>query len=289
MRPSPRPPRARPAALAALGLVLLACPAPGLRAQYYGGTTYYGGVGYVNWPLVQFPAVEFPLVQFPLVQFPAYMGITNYFDGYAYGNPYTGWDYGAAADSYRLSKYAMSSARYTTDAAALATASAANGLIDQQAWQEMAWRNASAAPPPTGRYAVRTGRAAPSGARESGRTRLLQLTSRDGDVLWPLTAPARGELREKRRAANEAIKAAVRQARAPGGAHVDTVVEALRALHAYAEPAADALRRDAPDQLGPFLDFLTDLDSGLRALSSDPLPDDAKAPPPPAPPAPDAP
>ncbi len=270
--------RCRAIATWMLGLFLLTSGR--VDAQYYGGTTYYGGAGYLQWPLVQFPAV-----QFPLVQFPAYMGIANnYYYGYPYGyyNPYAYWENWAAADTYRMAKYGMASARYNTMAESAATTAMANALLNREAFEEMGWRGGGTGY--TGRYNVHTGRAAGATASrpEANRSRLLELTSRDGDVLWPISAPVKGDLFNRRREASRAIKDVLQQYRAKGNVPVDGVVHALQALYAYASPAAERMRDSRSADTEPFLSFIADLDSGLRALSSEPIPADAGATPRPA-------
>lgn len=274
--------RVRPRALAVMlgfGLALLAIPTA--KAQYWFGYQY-GGIypGYAG----IFPAYTGIYPAYTGIT-PAYTGITPAYTGlpgfgvYDYGfyDPYAWYNDWAVADTLGLASAGMASARYDLESASSASVASANYLMNKAAQQEMLWqRSLSGNATPIPRYGVRSGRSSSSG--RPNPQNLVTQTSREGDVLWPVSSPSQGDLFEKRRDADQAIKAVVRDYRSKGVAPVDEVVAAIRALHAYVDPAVASLRKERPQDLESFLGFAEGLHSGLRGLAPQPpKPDEGPA------------
>lgn len=259
-----------------LGLALLATAKA--DGQYW--NTYYGGLypGYAG----IYPAYTGITPAYTGIT-PAYTGITPAYTGlpgfgtYGFYDPYAWYEDAAYNDSLALASYGMAGARFDLANASAASNSTAYAMIKQAAQAEASWQrslsgNATSSP----RYSVRAGRN--SSMREHSPQTLITSTSRDGDVLWPVTSPNAGDLFEKRQEASRAIKAVVRDYRSRGIAPVDEVVSALRALHGYVDPAVATLRKERPGDVNAFIDFAEGLDSGLRSLTPEAQPGSAEAP-----------
>jgi hypothetical protein len=272
-----RRPRGSSACVLTLGLLAALASAGGSTACGQGfGMTYYNNPGMVSFPLVNFPLVDFPMVSFPLVN--TLGPVQNYGVYYGYGSPYYNpnpdayWNSWAAADTYGAAKYAMTSARFNVATASMATNAAASNLIARDEYAMMLQRRAAAMRgSPSDRYSVQTG-SSTFVPGQSGSRKLSEVTSNEGDVLWPLFAPA-GDLFDRRQAAGQAIRSLVQAFKKDGKLPVEDVVSALKALHAYATPAAESLRKSQPDQVPSFVDFIASLDQGARALAAGPVPD----------------
>jgi hypothetical protein len=277
----PRPPRrARATTWPALALAaLLLAPAREAGAQV--GIYYPYSPGVVNFPIVDFGTVNFGTVNFGTVNFGTVnfplvnpLGPDPYYNNYYwYNNPYAYWDTLAAADMYRASKFAMAGARYNVAANSMATNNVAANLVNQGEYRMMLQRRAASAGKRAGaRFDVASGRPTLGGGGRAGTSRLVDITTKEGDVLWPLTAPAGGDLYEKRRAAGQAVRAVVQTFQKDGQVPVGDVIDALKAVLAYTEPASEFLRKNRPDDAAAFGDFVASLDRGLRLLASGPIP-----------------
>jgi hypothetical protein len=256
-----------------LSLASLLASAGPARAQI--GINYGYSPGVVSFPMVDFGVVNFPTVNFGTVNFPTVnfpmvspLGPDPYYNNYYwYNNPYAYWDTMAAADTYRAAKYAMNSARYNVEANSMATNAVAANLINRGEYLAMLQRRADSSGKAAGaRYDVATGRAQLGGG--AGTLRLVDITTKDGDVLWPLTAPVGGDLFEKRRAANQSVKGLVQTFKKEGKVPVEDVVHALQTLLAYTAPASEALRKDRPEDADACGNFVSSLDRGIRLLAA---------------------
>lgn len=247
---------------AVLGLLLIGVPA---RGQLYGPYTpnpIWGG-GYPG-----------TVAGWPQVNFGTYHGWADPYVGWA--TPYVGWtpwysnplaDYQAAAayDAQLASNYALAQGGYNLSSMQASTYSDASSLVGNDVKSIYYANHPEMLANHGERFNIRTTRAWSAG-KVSG-TRLVDLTSREGDVLWPLSAPTDGDLVEKRKAASEAIKRAIVEFRGGGGrVSIDAVSSALRALVAYADPAVEQLRKSNPGEVHGFIDFTRSLDRGLRLL-----------------------
>lgn len=94
-----------------------------------------------------------------------------------------------------------------------------------------------------------------------------RLIGRDGEVLWPLGAPTKGDLGTKKKAADEAIQGVLQDARRGRRVPARRVVEARDKLAAYVNPAADAIRKHNEKDVAGFADYVQSLDAGLRSLA----------------------
>jgi hypothetical protein len=260
---------ARP--FAALVLALLAAPA---TAQVYapafpspmfntfgtpypldGFATYFPAV---NFGAVDFGAVNFGAVNFGAVNFPA----VNFYPVAGYGYDYA--PYGGAYQAAAMAPYGLAQATYNVNSMEASTASAASAMIGARSLRAaLANGGDAAAAGAAPRYNLRTARTRGAAAGP----RLVDLTGRDGRVLWPDAAPTDGDLAEKRDAADAAVRRAVTGFRSTGRASVETISSAIRNLVNYANPAIDRLRRDDPAAVFAFRDFVVSLDRGLRALA----------------------
>jgi hypothetical protein len=192
--------------------------------------------------------------------------------GYAwvvpYVNPYWYWEAQAAADSQAASNFALAQGSYNLSSMSAGTTQGAGDLINSNLMANYVLGGvkdyASYAP----RYNVQTGNDFTSNA--GGGSRLVDITSRGGDVLWPLSAPTDGDLADKRKAADTSIRDAIVDFRRTGKGSVEKVNAALRNLTAYADPAAKYLRQHDPGQVVTFMELVRSLDRGLRKLVGEP-------------------
>lgn len=251
-------------------VLMLGCLAAPAAAQVYqpyfpspmfqgGGTMYpldgfVTDFGAVNFGAVGFGAVDFGAVNFGAVNF----GAVDFLpvNGYGYG-AYDGY-YPAAM----MSPYGLGQAAYNVGSMKESTASAASAAIGQRSLQSVL----ANAPPNTGAASPRYNIRSPRSRRSSG-PRLVDLTARDGSVIWPPEAPTDGDLASRKAAADVSIKRVVSSFRISGKASVDQVSAAIRHLVEYANPAMQQLRRDNPSAVFAFRDFVVNLDRGLRNLA----------------------
>jgi hypothetical protein len=205
--------------------------------------------------MFQYGSVGYPIV------WPYYGGIPV--AGF-YDNPYYWWQQWAYADTLAMAQDGLGQAAFNVASMEADSASSARSLVASN----MLALAAASAPPESataGLYNINTGRARFGGG--SGGARLVDMTSRDGNVLWPLFAPTAGDLLDRREAANAAIRDVMGQLRGSGRVAMDPLNKALGALQGYAEPALDHLRREDPRNVSAFSIFVRDLDRGLRGLA----------------------
>lgn len=268
-----------------IGVVILwallgAASGPKARAQLYGayapnpiwgwGGGYPSAVGAVYWPQVNFGTFygwDTPNVGW----WPPFTGWTP-----PYGGGLTNYGVAAALDSFAMTP------SYDVASMTASTSAAASDML-QRDMKAIYYANHPELRANHGdRYNVHSTRAWSRG--RAGGARLVDVTSRDGDVLWPLSAPTDGDLNDKRAAASEAIKNSIHEFRTGGGkVSVKTVSAALDRLNGYSEPAIEHLRKSNPAEVHTFIDFVRALDRGLRLLVGKELTDAAKAETPPAP------
>ncbi|GIW88539.1 MAG: hypothetical protein KatS3mg108_2863 [Isosphaeraceae bacterium] len=225
-----------------------------------GFATYFPPVGFgaVNFGAVDFGAVNFGAVNFPAVNFYPVAGF-----GYDYA------PFGAYPGA--LAGYGLAEPTYDLSSMEASTAATASGMIGARSLRSLlADQPEAARAGALPRFPLRSARA---GAAATG-PRLVDLTTRDGRVIWPEAAPTAGDLAEKRQAADDAIRLALSNFRATGRASVATITSAIRSLVNYANPAIEQLRRDDPASVFAFRDFVLSLDRGLRTLAG-PTPIDA--------------
>jgi hypothetical protein len=120
------------------------------------------------------------------------------------------------------------------------------------------------------RYDVRKKTPRTVQAKDKPASRLLprnQVLSHEGKVLWPAKAPADGELGKSRAAAEEAIRAAVKETEGGGKASVQSVVEAKERLYAYGRPALEKASGQGRQAATGLLHFLTSLERVLDSLA----------------------
>jgi hypothetical protein len=211
----------------------------------------------VNFGQFGFPAVNFGVVDFGVMNW--YPGF-GYFDGY---NPYWYFEAVAQADFLAMADAGLSEATFNVQSMKAGTISDANSMIADRLAM-LAYLDQAGSSNHGDRYDIHTGRRWSMGRPSS--VRLVDLTSNMGDVRWPLSAPNDAYLRDKRAAANTSIRVAVRDFRSAGSTSVEKVMKALNDLQSYASPAVDTLRRESPPEVNGFIDFVRNLDQGLRGL-----------------------
>jgi len=218
-----------------------------------------------------------------------YYGVPNggfgYWPGY-WGGPGYGqlWPQRRAAQMANASRYAS---RYNLNSAELATGYQAGNIYRQMAYSSLLNNGGPGAPRTvrirrsgtdagSGDSPGVTARARPEGAapRAAANRRapserpatFREMIADDGEVFWPLGAPDNGELGAKRKAAGRAIQQVMQDAKDRGEPSVRKVIAARQALADYAEPAAEQLKEDSPDDVKGFATFIQTLDGGLRSL-----------------------
>jgi hypothetical protein len=120
------------------------------------------------------------------------------------------------------------------------------------------------------RYDVRKRTPRTVQAKDKPASKLLprdQVISTDGTVRWPAKAPADGELGKSRTAAEEAIRAAVKETEGGVKASVRSVVEAKERLYAYGRPALEKASGQGRQVAQGLLHFLTSLERVLDSLA----------------------
>jgi hypothetical protein len=239
------------------------------RAQVFGPywpNPIFGFGGGYAWglPPVSFGTFSYPALNFGVVDF----GVMNWYpaDYWGWYNPYWYFEAAAQADFLATADASLSEATFNVQSMQANTVGTANSMIGDR-FAELAQLDNMGRANHSDRFNVQTG-ARWSTGRASG-VRLVDLTSNEGQVLWPLGLPNEGYLRNKRTAANESISAAIREFRTSGKTSVEKVSKALHDLSDYATPAVDVMRRENASGVHSFIDFVRNLDQGLRGLVGD--------------------
>jgi hypothetical protein len=150
-------------------------------------------------------------------------------------------------------------------------ASSAANLFNQQAIAQ-AMQNAQqqqAVPP---RYDVRSRAPSPVPDSAGQAPKPLprnQVLRNDGQVIWPSSASADGELGQARAAAQAAIGVAVEEFEADGKATIQSVAEAKSLLFAYGKPVLDQVGRKNRTEARKLLTFFQSLERVLDTLAGE--------------------
>jgi hypothetical protein len=115
----------------------------------------------------------------------------------------------------------------------------------------------------------RSAQAGSSGPNERALLPRNEVLSPDGTVLWPPTASSRGSLGQTRRAAEAAIRIAVREFVSGGSTTTRSVVAAKIQLLAYGRPALTQLMRADRGEAENLLRFLASLEQVLSELAEE--------------------
>ncbi|HWE38773.1 MAG TPA: hypothetical protein VG406_19650 [Isosphaeraceae bacterium] len=99
-----------------------------------------------------------------------------------------------------------------------------------------------------------------------------EVLGRDGAVRWPASTPRGPEFDAKRRAADEAVAAVVREHAASDRATVALSVDAVQKAAAFGNAALDDLRANDPKAVADFEYFLRSLDHNILLLADPPTP-----------------
>lgn len=239
-----------------LACAVCAVAAPGAThaqviSPFYGNPIFGWNGG--PWSL---PAVNFGVVNFGVMNWYP-VGWYNMYNPYAY---YQAW---AQSDYLATASAGLAEATYNVQSMQAGTISDANAMISGHLATLVQLDNMSKGNHGD-RYNIETGRRWSMG--RAGGTRLTDMTSNAGDVIWPLSAPNDAYLRERRSAANEAIRAVMREVRNTGRPSTENVSTALHKLADYATPAVDTMRSERTGGVHAFIEFVRDLDTGLRNL-----------------------
>lgn len=232
------------------------------RAQawgIYGGSPIFGyGGGMYPWSLAP---MSWGVADFGVIDF----GVMNWFPGGYFNiyNPYWAYQQVAQADYLAMADAGLTQASFNVQSLQAGSIADANSLISDNLAMFQALDNMSK-PNHSDRFNIQTGR--PWSAGRSSAPRLADAVANDGNVLWPLNAPNDQYLRDKRAAANTAIKNVVADFRRTGRANVDKTSLALKNLQAYAQPGVDTMRREGAPGVNGFIEFVRNLDGSLRNL-----------------------
>jgi hypothetical protein len=191
---------------------------------------------------------------------PGYFGFNanfgpDYFGGSPYSNPYvTATPY----DGYAPQLYAMAQQQ-------VLAATFSVGMMQAVPHHRIYYNAASGLPSHAHYHRQRREPLKPPLGRD-------EVIGRDGKVLWPAGTPQGPEFDAKRRAADEAVAAVVREHAAGDRATVALSVEAVQKAGAFGNDALEKLRATDPNAVADFEYFLRSLDHNILLLADPPAP-----------------